>query len=318
MAFSQSTINDLDVVSLVELSALVKNFVENNRIVARDLIMVLGSDTYFEKELVGKDDKEMAEDVQTFVDSVPLVNPSSKIFKVGEKYRVVVINRRLYESLRTAFESVRFGVIAVVPELILGTVGVTGSEFDLNACRLILKSSDYIMNNSFIGPVQVKENDNWVNQNKKKALILAILGIAIAVIGIGVVVWQTVSTRNAGIARAKARQKMMAVVEPTPTPTPTPAVASSSARLADYTVNVLNGTGIAGEANRVAELLKKKGFSKITTGNYARSYKTLVVLAVRVPQEVRNIFTEVLSQATLIENTQTQFDVQITLGRITP
>jgi hypothetical protein len=320
MPFSESVIKDLDVVGFTQLSDLLKKFVDVNKISICELVMVLNSDTYFETELVGKDDKELAENLQSFVDNVPLANPSSRIFKIGEKYRVVVINRNLYESLRAIFESMGFKVKAVVPELILSNVGVAGSDFDLNACKLILKSKDFILSNSFVGPASLKENDNWINHNKKKALILAITGIAIAIFGVGLIIWQTVSSRNQAVAKSKARSAKMAIVEPTPIPTPTPApvAASASVNLADYSVNILNGSGIAGEAGRIGDILKKNGFAQISLGNTGRINKSIVVLSVRVPVEVRANLTKILGPVSLIENSQTQFDIQITLGKIAP
>ncbi len=311
MPFTEAMVNDLDVVSLAELSGQVKSFVETNKIVVSELVIVLGSDMYFEKEMVG-------ENVQDFVDSVPLVNPSSKIFKVEDKYRVVVINRQLYESLRTAFEALGFGVKAVVPELVLGSVGVVGPEFNLNSCRLILKSRDFILANSFIGPEVKAENDNWINHNKKKAMVLAVSGIVIAILGVIFIVWQTVSSRNTAVAKAKARLPKVVIVESTPVPSPVPVVASVSASLTDYSVQILNASGVSGEAGRTGEILKKIGFTNILLGNSGQSSKSIIIVSLRVPQEVRSKLTEVLGPMTIVENSQTQFDILITVGKIAP
>ena len=50
--------------------------------------------------------------------------------------------------------------------------------------------------------------------------------------------------------------------------TPTP---SEEVKLSDYSVQILNGSGIPGEAGKVVDLLKKEGFSDLKTGN-ADSY----------------------------------------------
>ncbi|MDP1743578.1 MAG: LytR C-terminal domain-containing protein [Candidatus Amesbacteria bacterium] len=316
MPFSESVIKDLDVVGFTQLSDLLKNFVDVNKISICELVMVLNSDTYFEKELVGRDDKELAENVQSFVDNVPLANPSSRIFKIGEKYSVVVINRNLYESLRAIFESMGFKVKAVVPELILGNVGVAGSDFDLNACKLILKSKDFILSNSFVGPALAKENDNWINHNKKKALILAITGIAIAISGVGLIIWQTVSSRNQAIAKSKARSAKMAIVEPTPIPTPTPAPVAALINWALYSVEILNGSGVPGEASKIETMIRKAGFTNVTIGNTTKISKSIMIVRPGLPQEVRIKLTEILGPITQIENSGAQFDVLITVGKV--
>ncbi|MDZ7587478.1 MAG: hypothetical protein U0946_07020, partial [Patescibacteria group bacterium] len=187
MPFGAEVVKDLNVVGLAELAAQIKALVETNKIVPTDLVVVLDGETYFEKQLAGITDDQMAAEVQEFVDSVPLASPSSKIFKVGDKYHVVVINRRLYESARAAFEALGFAVKAVVPELVLGSVGV-GSTFDAGACQLILKKMAYVMENSFVGVTHVERDDSWVNKNKKTAVTLAVVAILVAVVGVGLIV----------------------------------------------------------------------------------------------------------------------------------
>lgn len=317
MPFTPGVVSDLDVVSLAELSGLVKSFVETNRVQVCDLVLVFSPDTYFEKGLTG-DDAAMAQDVQDFVDSVPLTNPSSKIFKVGDsKSKVVVINRRLYESLRTAFEAVGFGVKAVVPELVLQEVGFTGAQFDLNACRLILKSQAHLLANSFIGPVAAVEEDTWINHHKKQATIMAVAAITVSVFGVVFIIWQTISARNAAIANAAARAAKAQQARATPIPTPAiPASASASANPADYTIQITGNTAT------VEELLKKEGFTNITLGSSESAAKSMVVFAVRVPQEIRTrlvgILTPVLGDVTVVENSQAQFDALISVAKTAP
>ena len=316
MPFGAEVVKDLNVVGLAELAAQIKAFVETNKIAPTDLVVVLDGETYFEKQVAGKTDDQMAVEVQEFVDSVPLASPSSKIFKVGDKYHVVVINRRLYESVRTAFEALGFAVKAVVPEMVLGSVGV-GSVFDANACRLILKKMAYVMENSFVGVTHVERDDSWVNKNKKTAVALAVGAILVAVAGVGLIVWQTAQARQAAVARAKARLVRTAQAVPSPVPTPTVS-ATASAKLSDLSVRIVNASGVAGEAQKVKENLVQIGFSSdIEVGTLAMADKTLTVFSLRVSQEDRKKVMAIVGGSSQ-ENTQTQFDVLITLGKNTP
>ncbi|KKU28484.1 MAG: hypothetical protein UX80_C0003G0031 [Candidatus Amesbacteria bacterium GW2011_GWA2_47_11b] len=308
MPFGVEMVKDLNVVGLAELTAQIKKFVETNKISVSDLVVVLDAETYFERQLTGGTDEKMAEEVQEFVDSVPLASLSSKVFKANGKYHVVVINRRLYESVRTAFESLGFVVKAVVPELVLGVVGV-GSTFDTNACRLILKKMGYVMENSFVGVTHVHTDDeSWVNKNQKTATIMAVGAIMVAVLGVGLVAWQTISARQAAVARAKARQTRVVQISPSPTPTPATVV---------LTMRVVNATGVAGEAQKVRDDLVRLGFANIETATGAKTDKTLTVFSPRVSQADRQKVLAVVG-GTSRENTQSQFDVLITLGQVTP
>jgi len=162
MPFSEGVVKDLDVTDQVKLATQVKEFVTTSQIKPTPLVIILSSEVYFDREIIGTNDVEVSTQGQTFVDSVPLVNPSSKLFKLKDKYRMVVINRRLYESIRSAFEAIGFPVTAVVPELVLGEAGVVG-DFDANACRVVLKKMDYILENSFIGGAQPVEKKPGIN-----------------------------------------------------------------------------------------------------------------------------------------------------------
>lgn len=162
MPFVGGAVKDLDVADQGKLMTQIKEFVTTSQIKPTRLVIILSSDVYFDRELNSVVDAEVAALAQAFVDSVPLLNPSSKLFKIKDKYKVVVINRRLYESIRSAFEAVGFVVAAVVPELILGDVGIAG-DFDAQACRVILKKMDYILVNSFIGGAQPIERKTGIN-----------------------------------------------------------------------------------------------------------------------------------------------------------
>ena len=316
MPFGPAVVKDLNVINLAELAAQIKALVETSKISPSDLVVILDAETYFEKQLTGETDEKLAGEVQEFVDSVPLASPSSKIFRVGDKYHVVVINRRLYESVRTAFEVLGFAVKAVVPEMVLGSVGV-GSVFDANACRLILKKMAYVMENSFVGVTRVERDDTWVNKNKKTAVALAVGAILVAVLGVGLVTWQTIQARQAAVARAKVRLARTAQVAPSPVPTPI-ASATASAKFSDLSVRIMNASGVTGEAQKVKEILVRIGFSSdIEVGTLAMADRTLTVFSLRVSQEDRKKVMAIVGGSSQ-ENTQTQFDVLITLGKNTP
>lgn len=113
---------------------------------------------------------------------------------------------------------------------------------------------------------------------------------------------------------------------PTETPandtvTPTTEV---SVDLTKYSVNVLNGSGIKGEAGKVQSLLTKAGFAedKVDAGN-ANSYDhttTSVSLKKAVPDEVFNKIKEALGSGYTVEkavatlNDSSSHDIEIVVG----
>lgn len=64
---------------------------------------------------------------------------------------------------------------------------------------------------------------------------------------------------------------------PTPTPTPKP----TEVDLTKYPINVLNGSGIKGEAGKVQDILEKAGFKISATGNASNYSYTETVIQVK-------------------------------------
>lgn len=94
--------------------------------------------------------------------------------------------------------------------------------------------------------------------------------------------------------------------------------------LSDYSVNILNGSGTAGEAGKVSELLTEKGFSTINTGN-ADAY-TYTKTEVRFKPGLADQLTPTINETlfgyvveypsdTLAETGE--YDIEIIIGRET-
>ncbi|MFC1649582.1 LytR C-terminal domain-containing protein [Patescibacteria group bacterium] len=116
-----------------------------------------------------------------------------------------------------------------------------------------------------------------------------------------------------------------AVVEPTkaaesvPTPTPTPTTVDVD--LTEITVQVLNGTGIAGEAGRTATELESAGFVDVTAGNASSSgfEETVVEVKGDVHQGVFQTIETTLSDRVVVIGEEVldednEYDVIVTVG----
>jgi len=113
-------------------------------------------------------------------------------------------------------------------------------------------------------------------------------------------------------------------LEPTDTPsdqiTPTPEAVELN--LSKYKVNVLNGSGTAGEAGKVETALEDAGFTSVETGN-ANSYDftaTEVSLKDDLPNGIYEAISEALGKTYKVEKSSTtlpdssEYDAVITVG----
>jgi hypothetical protein len=97
--------------------------------------------------------------------------------------------------------------------------------------------------------------------------------------------------------------------------------ATPAAAFSDYTVHILNGSGISGEAGVVQKLLTTAGFESFETGN-ADSYdyeETEVSMKEEIPAEVFESISEVLESYTVVEgdllDEDALYDIVITVGQ---
>lgn len=319
MPFDTGTLVNMEIVDLPKLSTKISAFINQHQIKPSEVVMIIDSDICFVKEIVAENENQIAEKVQEFLDCVPVSSPSYKLFQVGNARLLIVINRRFYEAIRQAFESIGFNVTAVVPEAILSPLGVA-TALDNNSCLILTKNMAFIRQNSFIFPPVVDLSPSWVKKHGKLAVLFSVMGICLALGAIGFVFWQIQNSRLQAVARARARAATMskaAVPVPSPTPSPTPEILASQ-----LTIKVFNASTIKGAAAKMSLELASNGFAKAEVGDAPVSGTTAVVFSPRVPLDLRTQIIETVDKLhfkpSTIENSQSQFDVVITLGKITP
>ncbi len=276
--FDSSFVSDLEITNAQELFSRVKVFVEQKKIKPGNLVLILASSVYFEKDYPGPlpPTQETAEE---FIDTVPFSATSSKIFKKGNSFKQVVINRDHYEALRHSFEDLGFKIAAVVPDFVLGS-GSQG-EFSAESCRLIYRKLDQIIADSII-----TQNDETSLHQKEQAflekhkILLALFSLLF--IG-GAVVMVAITLNSPPFKKSAPVKKVVTVtpvpkISPSPIPTPTPATPSAEL-ISSYSVQVLNASGVSGQAASLSNLLKGAGFTKITTGNASTQTGKVIIVA---------------------------------------
>lgn len=119
----------------------------------------------------------------------------------------------------------------------------------------------------------------------KKLLIAFLIILLLSGLALGGIFFYRSKTKP----EAEPEATPIPTVEVTPTPevstTPTP---ETEVNLSDYSIQVLNGSGVAGEAGYVEEILTAEGFESIETGN-ADSYEysdTEIMIKENTPDKV--------------------------------
>jgi hypothetical protein len=157
-----------------------------------------------------------------------------------------------------------------------------------------------------------------IEPKKQKSPIFWILVPGIFLLGAilgGVVFYQR------GVSSSKSDTASPTPVASATTTSPTPSASpSATVDLTKYTVNILNGSGIAGEASKVKDLLVTAGFKVGTTGN-AATYdytKTIIKAKSTVDKAFLTKLSSSLAKTYVVGDSQTltsgTTDVQVIVG----
>jgi len=141
---------------------------------------------------------------------------------------------------------------------------------------------------------------------KKKNVGLKIAILVVLLLLIGGIAYFLLSSENPFTSATPSPTPTVFVQETIPTEMPTPTVASVSKD--QLQVQILNGTGVPGEASLLQKEIEKLGFKSIDTGNADTkdATKTMVSFSSKVSDDVK---TEVLST---LQNMYTSVDTSDT------
>lgn len=144
---------------------------------------------------------------------------------------------------------------------------------------------------------------------KKIFLIILLLVILAGVVAGGIYYYQTSLSEKTEVQKVEEQGQ---VVGPTEAPAEEEEEATQSAEIVagDYSVNILNGSGIAGEAGKVKTLLEGAEFEEIDTGN-AVSYdyvETEVSLKKDTPKGVYDLVKDALESDYIVSKSETELD----------
>jgi hypothetical protein len=316
--FDPSWIVNLDVKKPQEVEAAVKGFIEGNKIVPGPFLIVIASETCFEKEWPGEGCNTQIAEVEKFVDSVPFEFVKWREYKVGKGCKVVAVNRELYETVQTELERLGFTVAGVIPQSMSG-VSLDSGLSASNGVALIAKMEVLRTEASLVEPhkflsEKMKEEDA---QNKKQTLILlAVFGLLISLLVSMIIVMKPFSSlpKKVQVVSTPVLEPANPVVS-TPTPVPSASVSAS------LKVQIFNGSKVAGQAGLVQKVLIPVGIKDTQTGNATEQNKgktrivfsSTVIAADRekILTALKTLFPEMTSLEGVNEG---KFDVVITTG----
>jgi len=172
-----------------------------------------------------------------------------------------------------------------------------------------------------VRPDTSKEVERKSKSGLKVVIIIVVVLAVLGIIAGGVFYYQAGFNKKDKTLPNEPEQNQNQELKISPTITETPEPTLEEIDLSELSVNILNGSGITGEAGRVNELLTKLNFKEIETGN-ADSYDyttTFVNLKQSIPNTVFDKISEALGDDYTVEKDSvledsSEYDIEIIVG----
>lgn len=290
----QTAVRDLEVVNALELEKAITSFLTASHVTPTTVAIILSKDVYFDKAFPHPSENQ-EEEIQSFVSHVPFSSTSFKVFRVNKQQVVVVLNRDLYESIKSILEKEHFSVVAVIPELMLEPIGAHGALTE-KTCNILVEKMDYLKEHSF---TTSDEFDQGLQQEPHVLRAHHALVISLVVLSVAIAAATAFFTLRRPL-RPAPPPSHVSIVTPALSPTIAPSIptplASPSAQpepsaaedVTLWSVMILNGSKSSGLATTLATALTESGFATIQTGNTSTTADhTIITFSKDAPNAIR-------------------------------
>ena len=327
LAIPDTILQDIEVIDDVAFKKLLFQFLKKYAIKPALIMVCFSSQSYFKKEL---EPQKEAPDIPTllsdFAEIVPFDHVLTKIFTYQKKSAVIALNRDVAYLIRDSVELFGFKVEGIIPTYIL--LGESAQPFSLQLAQLIIKHFSSLQAIGFpvheIESTVIESNDNEFSEadtpEKKNNNVYIMIGVFAVLILILVYMFffykktpaptqqQQRSTPSPKLSPEEDIQTPTQEVEPT-------IVAKKKSELE---IQILNGSGLVGQAGDLQEVFEDAGFENITLGNAPTQTadKALVVVNAYVSQimqrEIQSILTELDIDSRIRTSNDIEGDILIT------
>jgi len=170
--FQPNLIQDLEVVDKDQINIQLKSFIGTNKLTVANLLFVIAEAITFEKtfQIVPNANKDL--EIQKFLENIPFEHVSYKIIDGQKDYKVLAINKELYDVFKFTFESLGFKVLSIIPQSALGDSYRNSQNLNSDMVKYILIHFDPLQKQGFfqeeIKPIpQTSEEEELTTSNQQ-------------------------------------------------------------------------------------------------------------------------------------------------------
>lgn len=301
LEFPPNLISELEVLDKDSLVQFIKKSLREGGLPAQKTLLVLSSDLLFEELLPVVNINHFEE--SNFFKNVPIKPSQCSKLKVliDQKTYLFAANKELYLSTVEAFVDLGWEIVGVTPVSIYhkiddGTVLSTDEIEQIMTAFLKFPQANFLQEQDYFPKTRLEDT---IDKNKpehkipiKKSLLsllttFILLGVfLISTLSSGYLILKMIKTRS----QALSEKPVASVSSPLPTPqNPLKDSGNQAVNKSDLKIQVLNGSGIPGQASRIQTQLAGLGFTQIETGNSQEPILgSTAVFSRRVTKEVQD------------------------------
>lgn len=326
--FPPTLVKDLEVKNLEELNTLIKSFITQAKIQPTELLTIIAEDLCVQKdfETTGKKETDEAA-IEQFIDAIPFDYVHSKTYHLGRLTKVIVVNRDFYEAIQTAFSKNGFDIGYTLLKSFPGSI-ISSDNFGPALNKKLQGKDEWIKQNDFAGlshaqTVAIDQQEKTKN-NKNTWILLGIMALLLAILVSMFLIFKPFTAEKPKHTIPSASEALPAPAPAVPTPAAPPPVTTQSSPTASVSaetvrVQILNGSGISGQADVIRRELLSLGFTDISLGNIPTLSRTTInysatlspVTLDRIVSQLKINYPSLFTQAA----PNLTYDVIINLGK---
>ncbi|MFA5933458.1 MAG: LytR C-terminal domain-containing protein [Microgenomates group bacterium] len=313
LEFPADTIQNQEILDSRKYTGLVTNFFNENNLRDESAVILLSQEIIYEKDISFKSPEEEEKEIMEFLNTIPFENKKIALVKIpkAETEKLIGTNKDLYSFLLDTCVLMKLQVEAVVPFKKLG-------EIDKGAVSWkVIPPLVEKINSSEPDNFLIVSSGYGAKRNNKKYFIAIFVGFLLVVL----IFLAEFFLKSAEQSKNSSNSSPNLTFNISPSPMQQ---SSSSGEISiskdKLTIEILNGSGVAGQASEIRNQLLKLGYSIIETGNYegTASAQTTVSFSDKVSSDVQDEITKMLktdfSDVATIKYVPANFEVIITTG----
>lgn len=282
LIYPQNLVQNLEILDIVNFEKSLSQFFKSSLANKNKVLIVLSEELLFSKTFPLITDVQIDQMVSDFVESVPFSPNKVSYKKISRQSELILIstNKDFYVAVKKALEDTGVEIMAVVPiSSFKDNLGFEDDSIDTSMAKKILGDKNLIKASDFLSDEegQIKQS---VMHKSFSSIYLIILGVLLigSVAILGAVAFDLIPNPLSLLEKDKKEEVKKVIPEKTPPikeASPSSKEASQSAKLKEeLTIQILNGSGIAGQAGSLKEQLEALGFKNIETGNTEKEDQT--------------------------------------------